>query len=48
MANPEVEVKAVKEPVMDLKLLAYQAEVSSVRNGLPGTTAIKGRMAHNS
>ena len=33
IANPEAEVKAVSDPVMDLKFLVYQVKYDSVRIG---------------
>ena len=40
ISNVEVEVKAVSDPFMDLKLMAYQVKYNSVRNKFPGTIAM--------
>ena len=39
IANPEVEVKAVNDPFMDLKYMVYQLKYDSVHNRFPGTIA---------
>merc|ERR1712060_155115 len=41
IANPEVEVKAVNDPFMDLKYMVYQLKYDSVHNRFPGTIATK-------
>merc|ERR1712117_408768 len=41
IANPEVEVKAVNDPFMDLKYMVYQLKYDSVHGKFPGTIAIK-------
>merc|ERR1711972_577739 len=40
-ANPDVEVKAVNDPFMDLKYMAYQLKYDSVHKAFPGTIATK-------
>merc|ERR1712060_943498 len=40
-ANPEVEVKAVNDPFMDLKYMVYQLKYDSVHKTFPGTIATK-------
>jgi len=37
IANPEVEVKAVNDPFMDLKYMVYQLKYDSVHKRFPGT-----------
>jgi len=39
VANPEVEVKAVNDPFMDLKYMVYQLKYDSVHNRFDGTIA---------
>ena len=39
ITNPKVEVKAVSDPFMDLKLMVYRGKYDTVHNGLHGTTA---------
>jgi len=41
MANPEVTVKAVNDPFMDLKYMVYQLKYDSVHKQFPGTVACK-------
>merc|ERR1712087_1095903 len=41
VANPEVEVKAVNDPFMDLKYMVYQLKYDSVHKRFPGTIATK-------
>merc|ERR1712032_1513058 len=41
MANPDVEVKAVNDPFMDLKYMVYQLKYDSVHKQFPGTIATK-------
>merc|ERR1712190_53336 len=41
MANPEVEVKAVNDPFMDLKYMVYQLKYDSVHKRFDGTIATK-------
>merc|ERR1711972_752042 len=40
-ANPDVEVKAVNDPFMDLKYMVYQLKYDSVHKRFPGTVASK-------
>jgi len=40
-ANPDVEVKAVNDPFMDLKYMVYQLKYDSVHKTFPGTIATK-------
>jgi len=39
MGNPEVQVKAVNDPFMDLKYMVYQLKYDSVHKTFPGTIA---------
>jgi len=39
IANPEVEVKAVNDPFMDLKYMVYQLKYDSVHKRFPGTVS---------
>jgi len=41
VANPEVEVKAVNDPFMDLKYMVYQLKYDSVHKSFEGTIATK-------
>merc|ERR1711870_152662 len=41
IANPEVEVKAVNDPFMDLTYMVYQLKYDSVHKRFPGTIATK-------
>jgi len=41
MANPDIEVKAVNDPFMDLKYMLYQLKYDSVHGRFPGTIATK-------
>merc|ERR1712087_312321 len=41
VANPEVEVKAVNDPFMDLKYMVYQLKYDSVHKRFPGTISTK-------
>jgi glyceraldehyde 3-phosphate dehydrogenase len=41
VANPEVEVKAVNDPFMDLKYMVYQLKYDSVHKRFDGTIAIE-------
>jgi len=41
MANPEVTVKGVNDPFMDLKYMVYQLKYDSVHKRFPGTIACK-------
>merc|ERR1711972_546190 len=41
VANPDVEVKAVNDPFMDLKYMVYQLKYDSVHKRFPGTVATK-------
>jgi len=41
MANPDVEVRAVNDPFMDLKYMVYQLKYDSVHKQFPGTIAAK-------
>jgi glyceraldehyde 3-phosphate dehydrogenase len=41
MANPEVQVKAVNDPFMDLKYMVYQLKYDSVHGRFDGTIATK-------
>merc|ERR1712113_1326589 len=41
IANPEVTVKAVNDPFMDLKYMVYQLKYDSVHKRFPGTVASK-------
>merc|ERR1712113_792466 len=41
IANPEVTVKAVNDPFMDLKYMVYQLKYDSVHKRFPGTVAAK-------
>jgi glyceraldehyde 3-phosphate dehydrogenase len=41
MANPEVQVKAVNDPFMDLKYMVYQLQYDSVHGRFDGTIATK-------
>jgi len=41
IANPEVDVKAVNDPFMDLKYMVYQLKYDSVHKRFPGTIASK-------
>jgi len=41
LANPEVEVKAINDPFMDLKYMVYQLKYDSVHKSYPGTIACK-------
>merc|ERR1711972_220713 len=41
VANPDVEVKAVNEPFMDLAYMVYQLKYDSVHKRFPGTVASK-------
>jgi len=41
IANPEVDVKAVNDPFMDLKYMVYQLKYDSVHKRFPGTIACK-------
>jgi glyceraldehyde 3-phosphate dehydrogenase len=41
MANPDVSVKAVNDPFMDLKYMVYQLKYDSVHKQFPGTIACK-------
>jgi glyceraldehyde 3-phosphate dehydrogenase len=41
MANPEVTVKAVNDPFMDVKYMVYQLKYDSVHKRFPGTVAMK-------
>jgi len=40
-ANPDVSVKAVNDPFMDLKYMLYQLKYDSVHKGFPGTISTK-------
>jgi len=40
-ANPDVEVKAINDPFMDLKYMVYQLKYDSVHKHFPGTIATK-------
>merc|ERR1712176_260980 len=40
-ANPDVEIKAVNDPFMDLKYMVYQLKYDSVHKTFPGTIAAK-------
>jgi len=40
-ANPDVEVKAINDPFMDLKYMVYQLKYDSVHKQFPGTIATK-------
>merc|ERR1712190_6863 len=40
-ANPEVEIKAVNDPFMDLKYMVYQLKYDSVHKQFAGTIAAK-------
>jgi len=42
IANPEVEVKAVNDPFMDLKYMVYQLKYDSVHKRFDGTIATEG------
>jgi len=42
IANPEVEVKAVNDPFMDLKYMVYQLKYDSVHKRFDGTIAAEG------
>jgi len=41
MGNPDIEVKAVNDPFMDLNYMVYQLKYDSVHNRFPGTIATK-------
>jgi len=41
MANPDVSVKAINDPFMDLKYMVYQLKYDSVHKQFPGTIACK-------
>merc|ERR1712218_619138 len=41
MGNPDIEVKAVNDPFMDLNYMVYQLKYDSVHNTFPGTIAAK-------
>jgi len=41
LANPEVDVKAINDPFMDLKYMVYQLKYDSVHKSYPGTIATK-------
>jgi len=41
VANPDITVKAVNDPFMDLKYMVYQLKYDSVHGKFPGTIAIK-------
>jgi len=41
MGNPDIEVKAVNDPFMDLKYMVYQLKYDSVHKQFPGTIASK-------
>jgi len=41
LENPEVEMKAVNDPFMDLKYMVYQLKYDSVHGRFPGTIATK-------
>jgi len=41
LQNPEVEVKAINDPFMDLKYMVYQLKYDSVHKSYPGTIATK-------
>merc|ERR1711972_149429 len=41
VANPDVEVKAVNDPFMDLKYMVYQLKYDSVHKRFPGTISTK-------
>merc|ERR1711992_138134 len=41
IANPEVQVKAINDPFMDLKYMVYQLKYDSVHGRFPGEIAIK-------
>jgi len=41
LANPEVSVKAINDPFMDLKYMLYQLKYDSVHKRFPGTIATK-------
>jgi len=41
LGNPEVEVKAINDPFMDLKYMVYQLKYDSVHNRYPGTISTK-------
>ena len=47
IANPEVEGKAVDDPLMDLKFMVHQVRYDSVHNGLPGTIVMPITMGIN-
>merc|ERR1712127_475075 len=42
LTNPDITVKAVNDPFMDLKYMVYQLKYDSVHGKFPGTIAIKG------
>merc|ERR1712190_299324 len=41
LANPDVEVKAINDPFMDLEYMVYQLKYDSVHKSFPGTIAAK-------
>jgi glyceraldehyde 3-phosphate dehydrogenase len=41
MANPEIQVKAINEPFMDVTYMVYQLKYDSVHKRFPGTVASK-------
>jgi len=41
MGNPDIDVKAVNDPFMDLNYMVYQLKYDSVHNRFPGTIASK-------
>mmetsp|Transcript_15394 Transcript_15394/g.31257 ORF Transcript_15394/g.31257 Transcript_15394/m.31257 type:complete len:343 (-) Transcript_15394:137-1165(-) len=41
LSNPEVQVKAINDPFMDLKYMVYQLKYDSVHKTFPGTVACK-------
>ena len=48
IANLEIKVKAMSDPLMDLKFMVYRVDYDSVHNGLPGTIATERQMARSS